>query len=154
MAYKTIQIQDQAGNDILQKWPISAVIDGGASARYRIFAKMQILSYNDNISFTALVSGTDNYANRNQGVYLVECAQRRGSTNARVTPLSAPSTAPTFGYYSEGGWAYVGVMVTSNYPQRTTVMLLNGGSHEQFWAVGNIATMPSEPEGWTPIAIS
>lgn len=155
---KTVRTTDASGELVLRRDSYAYTFDGGSNVQYLVFARVKYVTYNGNQTITLLVTGIDNYAYSNIGVYILQGSVRANGATTGNAKAIIPGRNPSnvgFGYYKgDDGYVYFGVKRVATYTQRTNITILhetgapNPFEYEQFYAG------PTEPTGWTSITIA
>lgn len=155
---KTVRTTDASGELVLRRDSYAYAFDGGSNVPYLVFARVKYASYNGNQTMTLLVTGIDNYAYSNIGVYILQgCVRANGATTGNAKAIIPGRNAADlgFGYYmSDDGYVYFGVKRVATYSQRTNLTILHETSAPYPFEFDQFYAGTTEPTGWTNITIA
>lgn len=123
-----------------------------SSGSYNVFARFK----NGGTSsghFQVLVAGAGKLTDNKSGLYLVDVRMVSGGlANVAVDTLSAATSTPTFGYYTENGYTYFGVYRSFAYGAAMTAELKANTPTSYFEPeAGNFYQGTTAPAGWTTV---
>ena len=155
---KTVRTTDASGELVLRRDSYAYAFEGGSNVPYLVFARVKYATYNGNQTITLLVTGIDNYAFSNIGVYILQgCVRANGATtgNAKAIIPGRNASSLGFGYYKgDDGYVYFGVKRVATYSQRTNITILHETGAPYPYEFDQFYAGTTEPTGWTNITIA
>lgn len=102
-----------------------------------------------------LVSGAGRVFTNSNGLYFCQIRMQSGSlANLRVDQLVSSVNAPTFGYWQDTDYSYVGLYINNTSLSAFSVLLFGNPSNNINPHVGEIYNDATMPTGWTTVSIT
>ena len=151
------QARTNIGADSLSVLPyfqVAWIAQVGGSAKYRIFARTRKNSGTNDYASTFAVVNVASWTVSRHGAYIIQTNARSGAFSARITALAPCVTTPTFGYYEDGDYYYIGVYSGTYAPYMTAFLLASSEAYSLPAGVAQYGVLDSAPAGWTTLSIS
>lgn len=159
MSDTMIKIKDADGNRVInQMLGATGYVPYRNAGGYVGFFRM-LKTGSSALTCQVLVSGAGRFATNSNGLYF--CQIRKSGTtiaNLRVdqlVPSAGNNNTPTFGYWDDGTYIYVGLYLdTTTLAPFTATLLGTDPDLASAPQVGTFYNSPTQPTGWTAVTIT